>query len=247
MQLKTKVTAQICSSLNCSIPPSLFGAAVLMGNRSSNKASGCRSIRTLSLWFLSLKDTNTTDTESNHVCQAHTMDPTRHLCPGGWAFQFCVAFTVHLSMIYDVFVWIQCLCWHMFITNTLTVCAPVSLQESEFNYGEEETYEDPQPLNCSTTESIKGGHVTYSQVQIMKWIVNWSFFKKSTKHSVVPASPKWVFAALLSFIILNWISFCFWSNKTNIWRHHHFWLLQSIKLYLYSKSYTSYATPSAEH
>ncbi|KAM9359019.1 complement C2 [Symphorus nematophorus] len=39
----------------------------------------------------------------------------------------------------------------------------VSLQEyDEFNY-EDEAYEDPQPLNCSTTESIKNGHVTYSQ------------------------------------------------------------------------------------
>ncbi|XP_042342151.1 complement C2 [Plectropomus leopardus] len=36
----------------------------------------------------------------------------------------------------------------------------VSLQEYEYY---DETYEDPQPLNCSTTESIKGGHVTYSQ------------------------------------------------------------------------------------
>ncbi|XP_040901827.1 complement C2 [Toxotes jaculatrix] len=37
----------------------------------------------------------------------------------------------------------------------------VSLQE-EYDY-EDEAYEDPGPLNCSTTESIKGGHVTYSQ------------------------------------------------------------------------------------
>ncbi|XP_044057275.1 complement C2 [Siniperca chuatsi] len=40
----------------------------------------------------------------------------------------------------------------------------VSLQDynDEYDY-DHETYEDPQPLNCSTTESIKGGHVTYSQ------------------------------------------------------------------------------------
>ncbi|XP_070827162.1 complement C2 [Chaetodon trifascialis] len=37
-----------------------------------------------------------------------------------------------------------------------------SVQEYEYNY-EDEAYEDPQPLNCSTTESIKNGHVTYSQ------------------------------------------------------------------------------------
>nr|XP_020441546.1 complement factor B-like isoform X2 [Monopterus albus] len=34
-----------------------------------------------------------------------------------------------------------------------------SLQEAEYEY----EYEDIQPLNCSTTESIKGGQVTYSQ------------------------------------------------------------------------------------
>ncbi|XP_041796943.1 complement C2 [Chelmon rostratus] len=40
-----------------------------------------------------------------------------------------------------------------------------SLQDyeyKEYNY-EDEAYQDPQPLNCSTTESIKNGHVTYSQ------------------------------------------------------------------------------------
>uniref|UniRef100_A0A673BHI3 C3/C5 convertase n=1 Tax=Sphaeramia orbicularis TaxID=375764 RepID=A0A673BHI3_9TELE len=38
----------------------------------------------------------------------------------------------------------------------------VSLQQEEYDYGDE-TYDDPQPLNCSTTESIRGGHVSYSQ------------------------------------------------------------------------------------
>ncbi|XP_061574969.1 complement C2 isoform X2 [Cololabis saira] len=37
-----------------------------------------------------------------------------------------------------------------------------SLQESDYDY-EDEAYDDLQALNCSTTESIKGGHVTYSQ------------------------------------------------------------------------------------
>ncbi|CAJ1066154.1 complement C2 [Xyrichtys novacula] len=36
----------------------------------------------------------------------------------------------------------------------------VFLQGSEYDY---EIYEDLEPLNCSTTESIKGGNVTYSQ------------------------------------------------------------------------------------
>lgn len=48
--------------------------------------------------------------------------------------------------------------WILFIISV----QEVSLQESEYNY-EDETYEDPQPLNCSTTETIKGGHVAYSQ------------------------------------------------------------------------------------
>ncbi|XP_034459755.1 complement C2 isoform X2 [Hippoglossus hippoglossus] len=38
----------------------------------------------------------------------------------------------------------------------------VSLQEEEYDF-DGETYEDPQPLSCSTTERIKGGHVTYTQ------------------------------------------------------------------------------------
>lgn len=55
-------SSNLCSVLNCSIPPPLFGAAVLMGNQSSNKEVDCGSIQTLSLWFLSLKDTNPADT-----------------------------------------------------------------------------------------------------------------------------------------------------------------------------------------
>lgn len=163
-------SSNLCSALNYSIPAFLFGAAVLMGNQSSNKAVDCRLIQTLSLCFLSLKDTYTTDTDSGHVCQAHTMAPTLLLCPGGWALQFYCTFEYD----YIKFIWIETiwLCWHMcmctlfacacmLITNTFTVCVPVSLQD--YNY-EDEIYEDPQPLNCSTTESIKGGHVTYSQV-----------------------------------------------------------------------------------
>ncbi|KAM6933134.1 complement C2 [Xenentodon cancila] len=37
----------------------------------------------------------------------------------------------------------------------------VSLQESDYDYDED--YDDLQPVNCSITESINGGHVTYSQ------------------------------------------------------------------------------------
>ncbi|KAM7413560.1 hypothetical protein PAMA_020775 [Pampus argenteus] len=40
------------------------------------------------------------------------------------------------------------------------VCAPVSLQEDDYY---DYTYQDSLPQNCSTTETIKGGHVTYSQ------------------------------------------------------------------------------------
>lgn len=48
----------------------------------------------------------------------------------------------------------------------------MSLKDYEYN-DEDETYDDPQPLNCSTTESIKGGHVTYSQVK-NRQSINWS-------------------------------------------------------------------------
>ncbi|XP_029301612.1 LOW QUALITY PROTEIN: complement C2 [Cottoperca gobio] len=53
----------------------------------------------------------------------------------------------------------------MYVKPILWILLFISVQEvspEEYNYYEE-TYEDPQPLNCSTTESIKGGHVTYSQ------------------------------------------------------------------------------------
>uniref|UniRef100_A0A7N8WNE2 C3/C5 convertase n=1 Tax=Mastacembelus armatus TaxID=205130 RepID=A0A7N8WNE2_9TELE len=53
----------------------------------------------------------------------------------------------------------------VFITNSCVVFAPVSLQE-DYDY-EYVTYDYPQPLNCSTTESIKGGHVSYSQVKLI--------------------------------------------------------------------------------
>lgn len=52
------ISSNLCSVLNYSIPPFLSGAAVLMGNQSSNKAADCRSIQTLLLWFPSLRDTN---------------------------------------------------------------------------------------------------------------------------------------------------------------------------------------------
>lgn len=53
----------------------------------------------------------------------------------------------------------------LFTFNTLTTCAPVCLQEYEYDY---EDYEELQPLNCSTTETIKNGQVTYSQVKKKK-------------------------------------------------------------------------------
>lgn len=52
-------------------------------------------------------------------------------------------------------------------TTTNPVCAPVSLQDVLYSYEDydDEMYEDSQPLNCSTSESIKHGHVTYSKVK----------------------------------------------------------------------------------
>lgn len=57
---------------------------------------------------------------------------------------------------------IYCSFIHKNVIKPTAVCAPVVLQE-EYNY-EDVVYEDSEPLNCSTTESIRGGHVTYSQV-----------------------------------------------------------------------------------
>ncbi|XP_059187931.1 complement C2 [Centropristis striata] len=51
----------------------------------------------------------------------------------------------------------------MYVKSILWVLLIISVQEVFLQYEEYETYEDPQPLNCSTTERIKGGNVTYSQ------------------------------------------------------------------------------------
>uniref|UniRef100_A0AAX7SM94 Uncharacterized protein n=1 Tax=Astatotilapia calliptera TaxID=8154 RepID=A0AAX7SM94_ASTCA len=50
----------------------------------------------------------------------------------------------------------------MFVTHSFTACALGSLQKTDYDYVYE-TYDDEEPVNCSVTESIKGGHVTYSK------------------------------------------------------------------------------------
>ena len=146
-----------------------------MGNQTSNKTFDCRSIQTLSLWLLSLEDTNTADTDgvrswmsspyygsfssplprkvSNSTFMLHKL----HLSVMIW--------TSYWSLLCGVCVGLcVCMLRCMFITfDTVTVSAPVSLQGYEDSY--EYAAYDMQPLNCSTTESIKGGHVTYSQVK----------------------------------------------------------------------------------
>ncbi|KAK2846925.1 hypothetical protein Q5P01_009924 [Channa striata] len=53
----------------------------------------------------------------------------------------------------------------MYNKSILWILLFVSVQEVflQEQYDYDDTYEDPQPLNCSTSESIKNGHVTYSQ------------------------------------------------------------------------------------
>ncbi|XP_032366788.1 complement C2 [Etheostoma spectabile] len=53
----------------------------------------------------------------------------------------------------------------MYVKPILWILLFTAFQEvylQDYNY-DDETYQDPQPPNCSTTESIKAGHVTYSQ------------------------------------------------------------------------------------
>ncbi|XP_069003628.1 complement C2 [Embiotoca jacksoni] len=54
----------------------------------------------------------------------------------------------------------------MYVKSILWILVFIFIQEvsllQDYSY-DYETYEDSQPLNCSVTESIKGGHVTYSQ------------------------------------------------------------------------------------
>lgn len=81
----------------------------------------------------------------------------------------------------------------------------------EEDYGYDYGPDDEEPQNCSTAETIKGGHVTYSQVKItlrilsLKWEVpkGFLFLEYISNHhqtniyqpfikkcySVTPASP----------------------------------------------------------
>lgn len=55
---------------------------------------------------------------------------------------------------------------------------PVAVSGSLQDYGyDDEEYEDwtRGPVNCSTTEAIKGGHVTYSQVKDVNVFFNTQF------------------------------------------------------------------------
>ncbi|CAN9511092.1 unnamed protein product [Ophioblennius macclurei] len=52
--------------------------------------------------------------------------------------------------------------WILLFFSIVEDRVAASLQEYDYT-DEDEDYEDQQPLNCSVTESIKGGHVSYSQ------------------------------------------------------------------------------------
>ncbi|XP_041664580.1 complement C2 [Cheilinus undulatus] len=54
----------------------------------------------------------------------------------------------------------------MYVKPAVWISLIFSIQEVFLQeYGDDyyEAYDDPEPLNCSTTETIRGGHVTYSQ------------------------------------------------------------------------------------
>lgn len=117
---------------------SLFGAAVLMGNHISNKQ-------------LQLQVTSGT----LHVVSAHKQE--RMMGCFRWILWMGLVLICrgeHFSLCS------VCVQIGASVTNTFCVSVQVSLQESDYYY---EDFEEP--TNCSVAEKIKGGHVTYSQVE----------------------------------------------------------------------------------
>uniref|UniRef100_A0A3B5L4N1 C3/C5 convertase n=1 Tax=Xiphophorus couchianus TaxID=32473 RepID=A0A3B5L4N1_9TELE len=74
----------------------------------------------------------------------------------------------------------------------LTCCAPVSPQELDYY---SETYDDQGPLNCSTTETIKGGNVTYSEGglegSVMTYHCNPGKFPHPVSDRICGADGEW--------------------------------------------------------
>lgn len=145
---------------NCSILPSPF-ADMLMGNQSSNKATDSRSIQTLSLWLLSLRDTNAANTV---MFSKSILLILFFFLQKGELFTFMLCYVTFI-LIYAI--WFMCVpvCRDSCLSPTL--CAAVSLQDDSYYYD----YSSPE-LNCSTTESIKGGSVTYSLVKLIHYLAS---------------------------------------------------------------------------
>lgn len=128
------------SGLCCTTSLPLFGAPVLMGNRLTNKATGCTSTQTPLLIDMDLHN--------------------RLLFVGPilWI-TLCVSVLEGESAAEGSPRLLHRCSWP---STHCPVCPPGFLQDDGYEYGE---YEDPLPLNCSTTEAIKGGRVSYSQVK----------------------------------------------------------------------------------
>lgn len=68
---------------------------------------------------------------------------------------------IHCYLVLSLYLTVVTLCMFFHRHSFGAACALVSAQDYNDEY---EEYEDTQPLNCTTAESITGGHVTYSQV-----------------------------------------------------------------------------------
>ena len=124
---------------DCPIPPFLFCAAVLIGNRSSDKAAGCWSIQTLLLWFLSLGDTNT-HSSVMRVKSVLWILPFLSLQQGE---SYCLALVAHLNVV-------VCLPW--------AACRVVCLSPALFVFVDSKSWVN-SPKCCLFSSALAGWYL----------------------------------------------------------------------------------------
>ncbi|KAM4627981.1 complement C2 [Polymixia lowei] len=89
----------------------------------------------------------------------------------------------------------------MYAVPLLWVLFFVSIQEvylqqeyRDYHYNEED-YNEPQPLNCSTTETIRGGHVTFSQGGLEGSMLTYhcgpGYYASPVSHRLCNADGEW--------------------------------------------------------
>ncbi|XP_029964019.1 complement C2 [Salarias fasciatus] len=84
--------------------------------------------------------------------------------------------------------------WILLFFSVGEDCEAASLQDYDYTY-EDGDYEDPQPLNCSVAESIKGGRVSFSQGGLQGSVLTYhcapSQYPFPVSYRVCEASGDW--------------------------------------------------------